>query len=416
MRVGGRLGAAIDLLGDIAASESQPADGIAQAFFRARRYIGGSDRRAISEIVWGVLRHWRRVGWWIDRIGADPAPLMVACAALVLDGWRVSELEQAFSGTAYAPPPLAPGRVAALRLLEGRQLDDPAMPAPVRLEVPDWLWPRLEARFGAAMEGELAALLPEAPLDLRVNLLQASREDAIAALRAEGIDAAPTPHSAWGLRVAGRPPVTAGAAFRAGLVEIQDEGSQLLARHVEARPDMRVLDYCAGAGGKTLALAMTMGNRGHIVAADVSDARLKAAVQRFRRAGVHNAECHRLVAGDKWAKRRAGGFDRVLVDAPCSGTGTWRRNPDARIRLRPDHLAELRAKQESILQAASALVKPGGRLIYGTCSLLTEENEDQVTAFLRRNPSFAAVGTPLVLTPASHGTDGFFGAALERAA
>ena len=188
---------------------------------------------------------------------------------------------------------------------------------------------------------ELRALLEPAPLDLRVNLLKATREEARAALAAEGLDAMPTPHSPWGLRIEGRRQVTAGAAFRAGLVEIQDEGSQLVAARVDARPGMRVADLCAGAGGKTLALAMTMRNRGQLVACDVSATRLDGAVRRLRRAGVHNVERHLLEPGDKWVKRRAKTFDRVLVDAPCTGTGTWRRNPDARLRLTEADLAEL---------------------------------------------------------------------------
>ena len=266
-----------------------------------------------------------------------------------------------------------------------------------------------------------------------MNLLKADRESARAALAAEGIEAAPTPYSPWGLRVAGRRPVVTGAAFREGLVEIQDEGSQLVALLAGAAPGMRVLDYCAGAGGKTLALAMTMANKGHVVAADVSAPRLEGAVRRLRRAGVHNVERHLMEAGDKWAKRRAGSFDRVLVDAPCTGTGTWRRNPDARLRLTETDLAELVAKQAAILVAAARLVRPGGRLVYAVCSVLAEEGAGQVERFLAAEPGFKVVpagkawpGTSpalapgaspyLATTPRRHGTDGFFAAVLERAA
>ena len=226
------------------------------------------------------------------------------------------------------------------------------MPDAVRLEMPDWLLPLLAERFDAA---ELAALLQPAPLDLRVNLLKTTREEARAALAAEGLEATPTPLSPWGLRIEGRRQVTTGPAFRSGLVEIQDEGSQLVAALTGARPGMRVADLCAGAGGKTLALAMMMQNRGQLLACDVSAARLDGAVRRLRRAGVHNVERHLIEPGDKWAKRRAGSFDRVLVDAPCTGTGTWRRNPDARLRLTEADLAELLPKQAAILdQAATA--------------------------------------------------------------
>ena len=219
-----------------------------------------------------------------------------------------------------------------------------------------------------------------------------------------------------------------------GLVEIQDEGSQLVVQAVGAGPEMRVLDYCAGAGGKTLGLAMTMDNRGHVVACDVSEPRLAGAVRRLRRAGVHNVERHLLVEGDKWAKRRRESFDRVLVDAPCTGTGTWRRNPDARLRLARTDLDELLVKQSAILDRAAALVRPGGRLVYATCSVLREENASQVEGFLSRRPDFALLDLRapdparpelaahalqagegvLRLTPRQHGTDGFFAAVLGR--
>ncbi len=270
----------------------------------------------------------------------------------------------------------------------------------------------------------MRAALGPAPLDLRANLLKASRDEARAALAAEGIEAEPTPYSPWGLRVAGRRAVTTGTAFRDGLVEIQDEGSQLVAMLAGAEPGMRVADWCAGAGGKTLALAMMMGNRGQILACDVSAPRLDGAVRRLRRAGVHNAERHLVQPGDKWAKRRAGSFDRVLVDAPCTGTGTWRRNPDARLRLLERDLQELLGKQAAILDEAARLVKPGGRMIYATCSVLAEEDEGQVSAFLARQPGFRPVQVALpgglaadpylVLTPRRNGTDGFFAAVLER--
>ena len=294
----------------------------------------------------------------------------------------------------------------------------------VRYEVPDWIVPKLQAEFGPALAAEMAAMNSPAPLDLRVNLLKTTREGAMAALAREGLEAIPTPYSPWGLRLRNRQSVTQGKVFQDGLVEIQDEGSQLIALLTEARPGMRVADYCAGAGGKTLSLAMCMGNKGHIVACDVSVPRLDGAIRRLRRAGVHNVERHLLTPGDKWVKRTAGSFDRVLVDAPCSGTGTWRRNPDARLRLSETDLAELRQKQAQILDHAQKLVKPGGRLIYATCSMLHDENEAQVEAFMARYPifrlepltipeSFRGVSY-LRLSPRQHGTDGFFAAILAR--
>ncbi len=426
-----RLAAAIELLAAIETDPRRPADAVANDFFRQRRFIGGSDRRAVADRVWGVLRSRRRLAWWLASGEAPATPRLLVAAALLLQGWKPDGVAKSFSGGKFGPDGLRPEEAAVLRLLDGHTLDHPEMPAAVRLEVPDWVLPPLEARFGPQLAEELAALAEPAPLDLRATLLKATREQAQESLAAEGVAATPTPLSPWGLRVPGRRPVTAGRTFQEGLVEIQDEGSQLIAALVGARPEMRVADWCAGAGGKTLALAMTMQNRGHIAACDVSAARLDGAVRRLRRAGVHNVERHVVEPGDRWAKRRAGGFDRVLVDAPCTGIGTWRRNPDARLRVSARDLAELQGKQAAILGQAARLVRSGGRLVYATCSLLAEENEAQVQGFLAANPDFAVLplarawdlpGAPpgpgpfLTLTPLRHGTDGFFAAVLERAA
>lgn len=431
-----RLAAAIDLLFQMEATPKRPADAVANNFFRERRYIGGSDRREVSTQVWSVLRAWRRLEWWLRRAGGEAQPRLLVGALSVLEGRPVESLARAFSGGRYAPDVLEPFESRVLRALEGHTLDHPEMPEAVALEVPDWLLPLLQEQFGEQTHAEIAALTAPATLDLRVNLLRSTREAAAAALLEDGIEALPMPLSSWGLRVSSRQPVMATRAFRDGLVEIQDEGSQLVVQAVGARPDMRVLDYCAGAGGKTLGLAMTMQNRGHIVACDVSEPRLDGAVRRLRRAGVHNVERHLLVGGDKWAKRRAASFDRVLVDAPCTGTGTWRRNPDARLRLTRTDLDELTAKQAGILDAAAALVRPGGRLVYATCSVLREENALQIEAFLSRQPGFStldlrepatveprlppaalSMDAPFLrLTPRVHGTDGFFTAVMQRAA
>lgn len=423
MTPAGRIAAAIELLGAIEGASARPADAVANDYFRARRFIGGGDRRAVSDLVGRVLRTYRRLTWWL----ADkPTPRLLVAASLLLEGGGMAEVASVYTGGQFAPVALAPSEQAALRRLQGRSLEHASMPDAVRLEMPDWLLPHLSPRYDDA---ELGALLAPAPLDLRVNLLKGTRDEARAALAAERLEAVATPFSPWGLRIEGRKQVTNGAAFRSGLVEIQDEGSQLVAVLVGSAPGMRVADWCAGAGGKTLAIAMMMQNRGQLLACDVSGARLDGAVRRLRRAGVHNVERHLIEPGDKWAKRRGGSFDRVLVDAPCTGTGTWRRNPDARLRLRESDLAELLPKQAAIMDQAGGLVRIGGRLVYATCSLLPEENEDQVSAFLARHPGFVLVpllrawpGAPpnagdfLSLTPARHGTDGFFGAVLERRA
>jgi 16S rRNA (cytosine967-C5)-methyltransferase len=425
MTPAGQLDAAIDLLAEIEI-DSRPADAVANHFFRARRFIGAGDRREVSTLVWGALRVRRHLGWWLAHFGAPETPRLLLALNALFSGMTLHKIGMAFSAGKYGPPPLTPEETIILEKFSGHTLEHPHMPDAVKYEIPDWLLPRLESQFGPALPAEMAALATSAPLDLRVNILKTTRDAALASLARESLIAQPTPYSPWGLRLPGRQSVTQGPAFQSGEVEIQDEGSQLIALAVNAAPGHRVADYCAGAGGKTLAIAATMGNKGTIIACDVSEPRLDGAIKRLRRAGVHNAERHLLAPGDKWTKRSAGKFDRVLVDAPCTGTGTWRRNPDARRHLSETDLAELTAKQAAILDAAQKLVKPGGRLIYATCSLLNDENQQQVEAFLSRHSDFRKIpisdplpatlhGDYLRLTPARHGTDGFFAAILERA-
>jgi 16S rRNA (cytosine967-C5)-methyltransferase len=425
MTPAGQLAAAIDLLAEIEA-DARPADAVANSFFRNRRFIGAGDRREVSALVWGVLRARRHLGWWLEKFGAEPTPRLLLAAQALFSGMTLHKIALAFTAGRYGPPPLNPAEMIVLEKFAGHTLEHPNMPEAVKYEIPDWILPRLTAQYGPALPAEMAALAATAPLDLRVNALKATRDEAIAALRREQLDARPTQYSPWGLRLTGRPSITGSKTFQDGIVEIQDEGSQIVALLVDARPGMRVADYCAGAGGKTLAIAQMMENKGHIIACDVSAPRLEGAIKRLRRAGVHNAERHLLEPGDKWSKRQAQKFDRVLVDAPCTGTGTWRRNPDARLRLKESDLAEILPKQAMILDQAARLVKQGGRLIYATCSLLVEENEAQVAAFLARMPEFKLVplgeplpdalrGEMLRLAPRANGTDGFFGAVLERA-
>ena len=426
-----RLAAAIDLLHALADQPRRPADAIAAEFFRARRYIGGGDRRAVSDLAWGVVRQRLRLEWWLTTLGLRATPRLLALAHLLLvEHRKPGDAARLFEGGRYGAGSLDIGEQEAARLLAGKPLVGKEMPDEARLNLPAWALPGLRRRFGDALEAEAKALEGTAPLDLRANALKASRAEARAAL---GLPAEDTAFSPWGLRLPARTPIAANPAYLAGLVEVQDEGSQLIAALVGAKPGMRVADYCAGAAGKTLAMAATMLNQGRITACDVSAPRLEGAAKRLRRAGIHNAETHLLEPGDRWAKRRAGQFDRVLVDAPCTGTGTWRRNPDARTRTSGADLAELVAKQGEILSISAQLVRPGGRLAYATCSLLPEEDEDQVERFLASHPQFRAVplaqawaeaalpgappceGPHMALSPVAHGTDGFFCAVLERA-
>jgi 16S rRNA (cytosine967-C5)-methyltransferase len=394
------------------------------------------DRAAISEHIYDVLRHRASLDWWLGRM----APALnchgrtrLLVALVLIRNWNPEAIKDACDGDRFRPPYLSAEEARLVEMLVGARLEHRDMPADVAGNYPAWLGPHLEAALGADLPREARALNDTAPLDLRVNPLKSNRDKARAALAREGIDAAPTPLSPLGLRVRERIPLSTLAIFKSGGIEVQDEGSQIASLLVEARPGMRVVDFCAGAGGKTLALAASMENRGHLVACDVSASRLERATQRLRRAGASIVQRQALASHrDKWVKRHASGFDRVLIDAPCTGTGTWRRNPDAKWRLRPEDLTELTALQADILDSAQRLVKPGGRLIYVTCSLLREEDEMQVAAFLTMHPDFAllsisevwrdAVGTDcptsepmLRLTPARNGTDGFFVAAIARA-
>jgi 16S rRNA (cytosine967-C5)-methyltransferase len=395
----------------------------------------------VLDRVYAVLRRRAVLDWWIGRArGGEVSDRLRVIAALVLmEGWNADRIAGSFDGGTYRPARLDEGERQLAKALEGQGPDSAEQPDWVRLEFPAWLDGRCRALFGERMEMELRALGAEAPLDLRANALKATRAEALAALARDGVTAAPTPLSPWGLRVDGRPPLATLPAFRDGLVEVQDEGSQLAALLVAARPGMRVVDFCAGAGGKTLALAAAMTNKGRIVACDTLKGRVERAAARLQRAGAHNVERRGLSSErDPWVKRHADSFDRVLVDAPCTGMGTWRRNPDAKWRLTPGYLGNLLELQRRILDSACRLARPGGRLVYATCSLLPDENEMQIEAFLAAHPEFAVVpiadawresvgaqegaapcptAAPyLRLTPAQHGTDGFFVAVMQRAA
>lgn len=442
MTPGARLQAAIELLDEIHAGTA-PADRAVAAYFRSRRYIGGKDRREIIDRVYAVLRRRAALDWWIGRATAggpvpDASRARVIAALTLIDGWSADRVAGAFDGGRYRPPVLDRAEKALAKALAGQALDRPDQPLWVRQEFPEWLEGDLRVAFGSRLEAEMAALMAEAPLDLRVNTLRATRDAAVRALAAEDIEAMPTPLSPWGLRVHSRPPLATLQSFRHGAYEVQDEGSQLVGLLADARPGMKVVDFCAGAGGKTLALAAAMENKGHIIACDVLEGRVERAATRLQRAGAHNVERRGLSSErDPWVKRHAQRYDRVLIDAPCSGAGTWRRNPDAKWKLTPSGIDELVALQRRILDSACRLVAPGGRLIYATCSLLAAENEAQVAWFVETHPEFAvlpiaevwattvaargggacpATGPYLSLTPASHGTDGFFVAVLERQA
>jgi len=431
---GARIEAAIGLL-DAIGAERAPADDLVADYFRRHRFAGAKDRAAISRHIYGVLRRRGQIDWWLGQLGAEPDGRRRLLAELALfEEWDPAAIGRACDGDRFRPRALDEGERQLVAALAGAKPRPREMPQEARGNYPAWLAPHLEKALGRDLAREMAAMEEEAPLDLRVNTLKTDRGHAIAALEEEGVEPVRTPLSPVGLRVFVRLPLGNLAAFRAGEVEVQDEGSQVAALLADARPGMRVVDFCAGVGGKTLALAAAMKNRGHLVACDIAAKRLERATQRLRRAGASIVQRVTLgSARDKWVKRHAASFDRVFVDAPCTGTGTWRRNPDAKWRLKPRDLEELAALQAEILDSAQRLVKPGGRLVYATCSLLAEENEEQIAQFLEAHADFAllpvaqvwrealggeppAAGEMLRLSPARNRTDGFFVAVIERRA
>jgi 16S rRNA (cytosine967-C5)-methyltransferase len=380
--------------------------------------MGQHDRAFVADGVFAYLRRRRS----LEELAQTQRPRHLALAALVRElGISVRECEGAISAD----------DAAWLRALKAR-LATPLPPA-VAADLPDWLWERLGAAYGDAERAALArAWVAPAPLDLRVNLLKTTRAEARAALAASGIAAEPTPYSPLGLRVAGRPALARHPLFTAGAIEVQDESSQLVGFLVAPKRTDMVVDFCAGAGGKTLLLGALMRSQGRLYAFDTHDRRLANLKPRLARSGLSNVHPQLLThERDTKVKRLAGKIDRVLVDAPCTGFGTLRRNPDLKWRQPESALAELAAKQQAILAAAATLVKPGGRLVYATCSVLPEENEAVVGAFLAASPAFARgdaaaelaragialdTGPALQLYPHRHGCDGFYAAVLTRTA
>lgn len=430
MKQGARIAAAIEVL-DAVLTRHQPVATALADWGKAHRFAGSGDRNAIGGLVYDALRRRASIGWAMESENTRALALGAAGPALDMTAEAVAA---ACDGTNHAPAPLSETEVRGLT----RSLED--APAHVRANVPEWLWPSFEAAFGQRAVAEGEAMGHRAPADIRANTLKAPREKVLKALA--GFGAEETPFSPLGVRVPPpkgpqrTPNLQAEAAFAAGWCEIQDEGSQIAAALTGAGPRKQVLDLCAGGGGKTLAMAAAMQNTGQIYAYDEDRLRLKPIFERVKRAGARNVQI--LRGGDKAALAALGArFDVVLVDAPCTGTGTWRRRPDAKWRVKPANVAGRQKEQKDVLAQAATLVKPGGRLVYVTCSLLPEENGAQVADFLGGHADFSPVPVTsvwpenlpgeappsadgssehLLLTPASHGTDGFFIAVMMRRA
>ncbi|MBI4740101.1 MAG: RsmB/NOP family class I SAM-dependent RNA methyltransferase [Betaproteobacteria bacterium] len=394
-----------------------PADLVVSRYFRQHRELGHADRSFVAETVYAVLRRKRSLG---ARCGDDVTSrrLLLAALACVL-GWNRRELDAVLNE--------AEGKWLA----QAKAVKADELPPAVRCDLPDWLYDTLATRFDAAEVEALAAGLNQpAPLDLRVNPLKAERGEVLARLAADGLAAAPCPYSPLGIRLAGKPALAKHPLFADGSIEVQDEGSQLLGFLLQPKRGEMVADFCAGAGGKTLLLGALMRSQGRLYAFDVAEKRLAKLKPRLARSGLSNVHPARIESeNDIKIKRLSGKLDRVLVDAPCSGLGTLRRNPDLKWRQSPESVAELTAKQGAILAAAAGLVKKGGRLVYATCSVLDAENEAIVAAFLAKHPGFVALsaeeilrkqeiglecGERLRLAPHRHGTDGFYAAVMER--
>lgn len=411
------LGLCTNVLWEVLRFES-PADAVVSSFFRRERALGVRERGTVAETVYAVLRE--RLLWQhLAQSGTGTPERRLAILA-----WRGNE--------GFLRGALSPEEITWRADVLAR--DRSGLPERLRHNLPEWLAQPLRSQLGDDFWPLVEALNRPASLDLRVNALKAKREAAQQALAEAGIAAQPTAHSPWGLRLEGKPALQKADTFLRGEVEVQDEGSQLLALLTEAKRGEMVVDFCAGAGGKTLALGAMMRNTGRLYAFDVSAHRLDALKPRLARSGLSNV----YPAGisherDERVKRLSGKIDRVLVDAPCSGLGTLRRNPDLKWRQTPQAVAELAVKQAAILASAARLLKPGGRLVYATCSLLTEENEVIADAFSQAQPGFERLdatavlerqGVPdpgrlvregsLRLWPHLHQTDGFFASVWEK--
>jgi 16S rRNA (cytosine967-C5)-methyltransferase len=409
---------------------AHPADTTLRYFFQDNR-IGSNERALVAETVFGVLRHRLLLEHACER-GTETAPEAAPSPAKVatprrmalayfvrFGGYNLREIE----------PVLKHGEKEWLATVKGVKAEE--LPLTVQAELPDWLVEKMRASYSDADILAIGRAMQQgAPLDIRVNTLLAKRDEVLQQLHEKKIEATATPYSPIGIRLKDKIPLNKDALFTEGKVEVQDEGSQLLGLLLAPKRNDMVVDFCAGAGGKTLMLSAQMNSQGRLYALDVSEKRLANLKPRLKRSGASNIQ-PMLIAheNDLKVKRLAGKIDRVLVDAPCSGLGTLRRNPDLKFRQSPGSIEELTRKQAAILASASRLLKKGGRLVYATCSILPEENQRIVEAFLAAHPDFTLkpagevlqqqkialeMGDYLELRPQLHGTDGFFAAVLER--
>ncbi|MGH8710671.1 MAG: RsmB/NOP family class I SAM-dependent RNA methyltransferase [Burkholderiales bacterium] len=395
---------------------NEPADNLLTRHFRNHHELGIHDRGFIADTLFGMLRHRRFIEY---LAGGAPQRRLVLAYLAKLSGRNLRELE----------PLLSRDEMRWLREIKAQSTDD--LPLAIQSEFPEWLMEKLKSFM---LDAEILALgrgmQNPAPLDLRINTIRTSREEVLHSLESEGISAQPTPYSPTGIRLKNKISLNRHALFLSGKVEVQDEGSQLICYLVAPRRHEMIVDFCAGSGGKALLLGALMQNHGRVYAFDVSDKRLLNLKPRLKRSGLSNVHPQRIAhENDAKIKRLAGKIDRALVDAPCSGLGTLRRNPDLKWRQSAQSIVELKQKQALILEHAANLLKPGGRLVYVTCSILPEENEEIVDGFLKQHQQFKQIhcggilaqqsialdtGTFLRILPHTHHTDGFFAAVMEK--
>jgi 16S rRNA (cytosine967-C5)-methyltransferase len=415
MHLSARIQAVIEVL-DIFLFSRTPFDAILAKFFKNNRWIGSSDRREIAEFSYAMFRNFEKLKFFTSTITGNFGRFYMLAFLILVKNLSHEKIAGIFCGQTHGPSKLTEFEQKFLNSLNPLT----EIPPHVRLNYPGWIEGMLKESFPSGdFEDEMLAMNQKATTTLRINTLRTTRDGVRKILVDAGFSVEDTKISPHGLKVAGRIGRDS-AVISKGLAEIQDEGSQLVAEICHPCAGNTVVDFCAGAGGKTLALAALMGNRGRIYALDTSEKRLEQAQQRLRRAGVGNVFCQKITG--KWIKRHRECADIVLVDAPCSGTGTWRRNPDMRAKFTENDLDELIILQRKILKSAAQLVKSGGRLIYATCSILAVENQRQAEEFLDKFLEFQLIpvklsnysGQFLQLTPHQHRTDGFFGAVFER--
>ena len=411
MTPAGQLASVIELIEKIQEHPQKPADAVMQSYFRNRRYIGSSDRRSIGDTVYGVLRHYIGLK---NALAVYSERLLVFAYYLLVKKMAINELDY-LVGHGYGPAPLSEDELLFLGELKSYS----------PFAMPKWLE---EAMNDTAL---IESLHEQAPFDIRVNSLKNTRDAVLKELISEEFDCAPTPLSPVGIRFGKRQPLNTHKFWKDGTLEVQDEASQIVGLLCAAKPGMQVLDYCAGAGGKSLSIAADMKNKGNLILSDIHPHRLQRAKERLRRAGVTAYQLKDITQDNSWFKRQQNRFDLVVVDAPCTGTGTLRRNPDLKNRLERSDLEELSALQRDILEKAQKFVKPDGHLVYATCSVLPAENDLQASWFLNTFQEFEAapiakiwhqvIGDNCPFTsdtaqflPHIHGTDGFFISIFKR--